>query len=295
MNEFVATAFQVARKEFLQHLRTKRLFIILGFLIAILVLFLFVFGPRIARGNPLPNTSGEHFVLAIYLSGLLVGGLAFTQLTSIVLTADAVCSEWSQRTIFLLLSKPLSRSAFVVGKFVGNLFTIVVAIVGVFTVAYLAMQPAYDGGPSGDEVLGFFGMLGFVLLGCAAFASLALFFSAITKSNVTSLLMMLGLWLLAFPMIGAIGIFSNIGERDFDFDDASVQGWLYLNPAADMQAGLRLLVPDATGQERLEMILHSNPLAVAPNNLLGAALALVTYTVVFLAATLVVVRRRNFE
>jgi ABC-type transport system involved in multi-copper enzyme maturation permease subunit len=295
---FARAVYEVARKEFMQHLRTKRLFVILAITAFLLVMITMVFGPSITRGfrdfGGL-SISGEHLVLTFYFAVGIIGGLQFTQLLSIVLTADAVCSEWSNRTIFLLLSKPVSRVAFVVGKFLGNLFTISVGLIGLFGVAYLVMQFFYEGNPSGEEILGFFGMLGVIVLGAGAFAALSLFLSTVTKSTVMSLLLMLGLWLIVFPVLGLVGVFSSLGERDLDFDDGKVQFWLYLNPAADMQAGARLLVPDDSSRDAVSFLQGANPFALAPNDVGTACLALLLYTLVFLAASILVVRRRNFE
>ncbi|HEX2065699.1 MAG TPA: ABC transporter permease subunit, partial [Candidatus Thermoplasmatota archaeon] len=183
----------------------------------------------------------------------------------------------------------------VTGKFLGNLVTVAGTLGALFSLTYLAMQPLYEGTPSGAEVAGFFGMLGIVVLGSAAYASISLFLSTLSRSTVRSLLLMLALWLVVFPLVGAIGIFSHLGEGDFDFDDPEVQGWLYLNPAADMAAGARLLVPGELQREFLSGMSVANPFALTPNDTGLAILALVAYTVVFFAASILVVRRRNFE
>jgi ABC-type transport system involved in multi-copper enzyme maturation permease subunit len=298
---FWNAVFQVARKEFLQHIRTKRLLIIGGVLLAFMLLVTIVMGPGITRNF---STGGvislEHIVLTFYFGVGVIGGLQFTQLLAIVLTSDAVCSEWSDRTIFLLLSKPVTRAAFVTGKFLGNLFTISAALVTLFLFTYILMQPFYAGSPSAKEVAGFFGMLGIIILGSAAFAAISLFFSSLTRSTVRSLLLVLSLWLLVFPFLGATGTFLEFGQQRQDFDSPTVHFFRYLNPASDMQAGARLLVPsDTVGandlqglQQILEII---NPFGVAAKEVGLAALALLLYTAVFFALSLVVVQRRNFE
>lgn len=298
-NPFWNAVYQVARKEFLQHIRTKRLLIIGGVLLLFMLLVTVVFGPGVARSFPnLAGISREHIILTFYFGVGFIGGLQFTQLLAIVLTSDAVCSEWSDRTIFLLLSKPVTRAAFVTGKFLGNLFTIAATLVTLFLLTYLLMQPLYEGSPSGAEVGGFFGMLGLIVLGSAAFAAISLFFSSLTRSTVRSLLLVLSLWLLVFPFLGATGTFIELGQQRPDFDSATVNAFRYLNPASDMQAGARLLVPSTAGedvqglQSLLEVI---NPFGVAAKDVGLAALALLAYTVVFFALSLVVVQRRNFE
>ena len=297
--DFGLGVYEVARKEVLQHIRTKRLLIIAIAMAILLFAVTLVFGPRIANNFDAdgPN-SHENIVLAFYFGFGLIGGLIFTQLLSIVLTSDAVCSEWNNRTIFLLLSKPVSRTAFVVGKFLGNVVVLAGTIALLFTVDYILMQPFYDGSPSGAEVGGFFKTLLVVILGCTAYASMALFFSTLTRSTIQSTLLTLAMWIIILPLVGALGLFSSIGDDNAGseefFDSKKVQTTLYFNPASCMQATVQLLLPHDNGEftETLRFLNFFNP---APNNLGLAATSLAIYAAVFFAASILVVQRRNFE
>jgi ABC-type transport system involved in multi-copper enzyme maturation permease subunit len=295
---FWNAVYQVARKELLQHIRTKRLLIIGGVLVLLLALITLVFGPAAVRRGGVSGSgvSGQNFILAFYFGVFGIGGLAFTQLLSIVLTADAVCSEWSNRTVFLLLSKPVTRTAFVVGKFLGNLVTIALTLVTLFCAFYLVMQPFYDGSPSAAEVQGFFAMLAMVVLGSAAFAAISLFFSTLTRSSITSILLMLSLWIIVFPLLGSLGTLMHFGDGT-PTDSLAIQGWRYLNPIADMQAAARLLLPGHQGLfSSVEAFTDQlNPFSGAAKDTGIAALMLTAYTLVSLAGSVLVVRRRNFE
>ncbi len=293
--DFMRGVYEVARKEVLQHIRTKRLLII-GIVVALLLgMVTLVFGPGVTRNLPDDApVSKEHTVLLFYFAVGLIGGLQFTQLLAIILTGDAVCSEWSNRTIFLLLSKPVSRQAFVIGKFLGSAFTVAASLAVLFTLDYLAMQPFYAGSPSSEEVMGFFKMLGVVVLGATAFSALALFFSTLTRSTATSIILALSAWLIIFPVIGNVGFFAELGKGDqADLDSDSVDAWRYLNPAADMQAGARLVAPTESDVE--EAVLALNIFQTAPDHVDTAIWALIGHTVLWLGLALVVVQRRNFE
>jgi len=295
MTDFVRAAYEVARKEFMQHLRTKRLLIITGFLVLFLGLFMFVFGPEIVRDISFTETSRQHIVLSFYFAAGLVGGLQFTQLLALVLTLDAVCSEWSNRTIFLLLSKPVPRSAFVTGKFLGNLFTIAVTLVPLFLLTYLLMIPAYSGSPSGKEFLGFLGMLGFILLGAAAFASFSLFVSTLTKSTLMSALIVMAMWLIGFPLLGNIGTFTSFDDPGVELDDWPADWSRYLNPSSMMQAGAKLLVTSEADQDLLDFIDYGAIFSFSAQRLWLAGVGLGAFTVVFFLGSLLVVQFRNFE
>ena len=233
--------WEVARKEILQHIRTKRLLIIGGLIIFALVLVTLVFGPRIARSFDdfgfQSDTATENLLLSAFLGFL---GLVFIQLLPIVLTADAVCSEWSSRTIFLLLSKPVSRTAFVLGKFLGSLITVVATLVVLLGLDYIIMQPLYSGTPDGEDVLGFVKFLGMLCLGSAALAAMALFFSTVTRSTAIAILITLGVWLVGFNLIGNLGNIINLGSEDPNEDLA--QGFQYVNPGYDMGLAVGFLV-----------------------------------------------------
>lgn len=279
--------WEVARKEILQHIRTKRLLIIGGLIILALSMITLVFGPRLARdigdfgfGD---EAALENLLLAAFFQFF---GLVFIQLLPIVLTADAVCSEWSSRTIFLLLSKPVSRTAFVFGKYLGSLVTVVATLVVLLGLDYIIMQPLYAGTPGGDDVLGFVKFLAFLCLGSAALAAMALFFSTVTRSTAIAILITLGVWLVGFNLIGFVGDIMNVGRSDPNEDLA--QAFHYVNPGYDMGLALEFLVPSSLREE-----LGGQP-EDGPSPTV-AALALLAHVVVWFSAALLVVRKRNFE
>lgn len=292
--DFTRGVFEVARKEVLQNVRTKRLLIIGIVMVFLLVMVTLVFGPNIMENsNPDGVVSLEHQVLVFYFAVGIIGGLQFTQMLAIVLTSDAVCSEWASRTLFLLLSKPVSRTAFVIGKFLGAAFTVCATLAVLFSLDYLLMQPFYEGSPSGEEVGGFFAMVGVVLLGATAFAAFSLFISTLTKSTTMSVLLVLAAWLILFPVLGNIGFFMEIGRDEPDLDSARVDSWRYLNPAGDMQAGARLLVPDES--ELDDAVAFFNIFQTAPEHVSWSIVALLIHIVVWVGLALAVVQRRNFE
>lgn len=291
---FAHAAYEVARKEVMQHLRTKRLLIMAVLLSLSLIFITFYVGPKIMRdGVPGSGvTARENFALLVFFSTFFVGGYFFIQLLAIVLTSDAVCSEWSNRTIFLLLSKPVSRHAFVTGKFVGSVVTVAATILVLFTLDYGLMQGFYPDAPSAAEVRGFLGALLVLMLGAAAFSSLALFFSTITKSTVMSLLATLGAWIIVFPLVSQIGFFSVVfGDSTFqgDFDEPGIDNWRYLSPGADMGVAGKLLVPEKAARQGLDFI------STAPVHTSWAVMSLLVHTALWFGLSLWVVQRRNFE
>lgn len=289
---FWHATYEIARKEFLQHIRTRRLLIIGGLLVLSLVFMTLVVGADFISGfEDAVDTPQENLIVLFYFSAFFVGGYFFLQLLAIVLTADAVCSEWSNKTLFLVLSKPVSRAAFVTGKFLGSLFTVALTVTVLFTLDYLVLNLMVPGTPSAEHVLGFFAALGVLVLGAAAFCALSLFFSTLTRSTVVSLLFTLGAWIIVFPLIGQIGLFTTLGDPDFegDFDDPRVDWSRYLNPGSGMTVAGEFLVPDEDSRGILDF------LTMTPARTGLALLSLVGHTLLWYGLSLAVVLRRDFE
>ncbi len=133
-----------------------------------------------------------------------------------------------------------------------------------------------------------------VILGAAAFSAFSLFISTLTKSTTTSFLLSIASWLIIFPIVGYSAPISTLGGGDVNVHSARFQWSLYLNPASDMQAGVQLLVPSSSAFDELDFA-GLNPLALAPDTLWIAILALVLHIVVWYSLAVLIVRRRNFE
>lgn len=289
--------YEVARKDFLQQIRTKRVLIV-GLIMLALLLFITLFIGRLATrtfDSTALGVSRQNFILALYFAVGFFGGLAFTQIFSILMTADGVCSEWANKTVFLLLARPVSRFTFITGKLLGNVAIVSLTLAVLLSFGYLLLFATYPGHPSYAEVAGFFGMLGVIVLGAAAYAAFALFISSLSRSITTGFMLSLGAWLVLFPLLGAIGPFSQLGsDGPVDSHSIAFQWSLYLNPASCMQASVRMLVPSVAGQNELDLQ-DLNPLAFAPDSIPLAILALCSHIVFWYGLALLVVKRRNFE
>jgi ABC-type transport system involved in multi-copper enzyme maturation permease subunit len=133
-------------------------------------------------------------LVAIPLGGLSLGqdgriladlGFASLEVTSVLLVivagAQMLPREWERRTSFLVLSKPVSRTSFLLGKAFGLLAmgALLVCIQAVILLALLALR-GLDIGP-------LLGQLPLVLLQTMLVASLAVGFSAFASTPVTLL------------------------------------------------------------------------------------------------------------
>lgn len=305
--DFTRSVYEVARKEVLQHIRTKRLLIIGLFFVLVLQVVTMVFplafdlvdeepGRSEDPADPAPP-SHENMWFFFHLNASIFGGLFAVQLLCIVLTADSVSSEWSNRTIFLLLSKPVSRTAFVVGKYVGSLASIMPLVAIIYTIQYFVMMAIYAGQPTGTEVAGFFQMLGILSLGAMAMSAVALFFSTLSKSNVTALILSLLCALILFPLVNAIGdITAEVDQERNRGDGIDRDAWKYnwshyAHPGTILNAAPGELVPGNVDAGAFSGVIPQ----VAPEKT-GLAIAIgLGYTALLLGLSILRVNLRNFE
>ena len=310
--EFWRSVYEIARKDVLQHIRTKRLLVIGIFFFVLLQVVTLVIPLMFDQGqdNPSPGEpSTENMWFFIHLNASFFGGLFAIQLLSIVLTADAVCSEWGNRTIFLILSKPVSRTAFVVGKYLGSLMSILPLVLVLYVVQYFVMMAVYPGQPTGDEVVGFMQMLLMVVLGSMVIASVALFLSSLTRSTVMALVLTLLTAIILLPLLSAIGDITMtvdqiqaseqaaedgvFDEEEFPDPDEWKYDWSHYFPGGTMAAAPGKLMP-GQGEEFEGAFSGLIPTSSPQRPGLAVVMGFV-YTAMFVALSIWRVNKRNFE
>lgn len=119
------------------------LFLIIAALGAVLLVFFFPWIPY--------NTFGEDIKM------LQDSGLTLIKILSVILAVWAASSSISEeiegRTALTVLSKPIGRQSFILGKFLGIFWTVAVLFVflGVLFLVMLAYKPIYDGRESSTQ------------------------------------------------------------------------------------------------------------------------------------------------
>jgi len=165
----------IAKITFREAIRDRILYTILifGILFALLTLFL----AQLTVGD-----------LAMVRSFGLAGIYIFGMIITIFLGSSVVYREIEKKTLYFVLSKPISRGRVIVGKFLGLLFavaltTICMALIYLFIIAY-------EGG--GIDVLGLVSILLQILEETLFIAMLILFssFSTPLISTISSLLLL---------------------------------------------------------------------------------------------------------
>jgi ABC-type transport system involved in multi-copper enzyme maturation permease subunit len=300
MSDYWRAVYEVARKDALQQVRTKRL-IVLGSILVVSLLFITLVIPWFVLGigdapEEIRDEIGaiQNFAFLFFLSAPVIGGLFLLQVLAIVVTADAVCSEWQRRTVFLVLSKPVPRSAFVLGKFCGATGPLLVLVLGVLFLVYLLLIAIYPGAPDATEWGRFLGMLGLLGLGMVAFSALGLFFSSLTRSTTPSLAFALLVALVVFPVVAGISDYvllaDEINNRVEDRDSARYDWSHYLSPASAM-----LRSPDVVVEEDIPLTFSFLFPQAVPQSTWGSVASSLGFTALFLGLSLLTVVRRDFD
>jgi ABC-2 type transport system permease protein len=158
--------------------------------------FLFLRLFTVAR-DPMPSFAG--------FLGFLV------PLIAIAVAFDAVNGEMSRRTMSRVLSQPIYRDAFLLGKFLGGLATIAVCLVALwllvtgFGIITLGLPP------SGPEIARSLAFLVVTIIYAGVWLALALALSVALRAAATSALAALAIWLVfAFFWSMLVPVVTNI-------------------------------------------------------------------------------------
>ncbi len=291
---------EITRKEVIQHVKTARLLTVGILFVLALVLTTIVFPlvfEEILGGSIdefADEGSAQNLIFAFFLgiSNFIpfIGGVFYIALVSIILTADGVTSEWQRRTIFLVLSKPVPRSAFVLGKYAGAMIAVTTPMLVLCILDYAVLSIIYKGIPDWEAALRFFGALGILVLGAGAYGAMALFVSTLVRSSVASFIIALGTWIVVLPLAGIPGtIMQTIDSNKGPVDAAA---WKYevfrlISPGDLMGSAGRILldVTDEVGALG----------GAGPARIWLSPVMLTVQIVAYLGFALLVVRRRNFE
>src|SRR5688572_8120911 len=199
----------VFMKELSDHLSSARMMV--------LMLFVIVFG-ALPVGFSLQDlrnvvVSDPYLYLRIFTGAPERVGLSFVDalnfvipLMAIGLGFDSINSEFNRRTLSRVLSQPLYRDALLLGKFLGGLTTLAVALVALWLIVLGAGLLLLGLPPRGVEVARGLGFLVVAIAYGGVWLAVAMLFSVIFRSTATSALCALGLWLFFFilwPMIAS--------------------------------------------------------------------------------------------
>lgn len=178
----------VAHKEFQDGLR-NRWVLAIAMILALLAVGIAYFGAAASGGlgfTSLATTLVSLSTLAVFLIPLI----------ALLLAYDAVVGEQEAGTLLLLLTYPLSRSALLLGKFLGHGLILAVATLAGFGIAGVVIALGTDGVPLAELVMGLARLIGSSILLGWVFLAFAYLISVWVSEKARAAGLALGVWFL---------------------------------------------------------------------------------------------------
>lgn len=193
------------QKEMMDHIRSRRFFLILVLIIVTSYASLYgaVSGMHASRTTEylflsLYTTSGNSipsFLSFVALLGPFVG---------VVLGFDGISGEKSERTLYRIASQPIYRDSIINGKFLAGtaliflmVFTMGISL-GAFGLLCIGIPPA------AEELLRIFVFLLFTAIYICFWLALSLWFSVICRNAAASAMAVIGVWLFCSLFMGLV-------------------------------------------------------------------------------------------
>jgi len=240
-------------------IRNKLLYTLLFFAIALIATGVLV--------STLSYVERERILQDVGLSAIRIFGAGI----AIFVGVGLIHGEVERRTIYTILSKPVSRSEFLVGKYVGLVLTMWLQL-AIMTVAFCAVSLLY-GAPITAAHLAALLLVAFELVVLVAVATL---FSAFTTPMLASLFTV-GIWLVGHSTRNL----RLLGEQ------ADVEGVRFAT------ALLHRVLPDLSSFDLVVAAVHGLPIAAA--QVIWPMLYGVFYAALLLFLAALVFERRDFR
>jgi ABC-type transport system involved in multi-copper enzyme maturation permease subunit len=261
----VTIVLAIARNTFREAIRDRILYGILFFAV-LLILFSLVLGQL---------SFNEEVRVAVDVG--LAGISFFSVLMSIFLGIALLHKEIERRTIYTVLSKPVPRSSYLVGKFLGLATTMLVQI-ALMTLVFLAVLLLQDGRPGAGLAVA----LTLVCVETLLVIALALFFGSFSSPFLSGLL--------------CLGLFAAGRNADLIGDLAKRESLSFLAPVLDgvgaVLPNLHLFYPSGKVVEGTWATVHGQ--FVASGYFLHAVGYGLAYTAVLLLLSILLLGRRDF-
>lgn len=271
--------FTIAHKEFKDGLRNR-------WVIAI-TLLLAVFALSLSFLGSAPIGATKASPLAITVVSLASLSIFLLPLIALLLSYDAIVGDIERGTMALLLSYPLSRWQVVLGKYSGQLMILAVATVIGYGAAGLGIAIWHKGmvwqWPVWQPYLAFIGSS--VLLG-AAFLAIGYLLSALVSERATAAGLSIAVWLLFVLIYDLLLLGVLVADKGQHVSAGMLDVALLISPA-DAYRILNLSGDSAALSGMLGVVGQS---ALQVPALLAS---LLLWTLVPLAATIVIFQRRN--
>jgi ABC-type transport system involved in multi-copper enzyme maturation permease subunit len=209
-------------------------------------------------------------VIDLGLSSISVFGV----IMAIFIGIGLVSKEIERRTIYLILSKPVRRLEFIVGKYLGLVLTLVINTAIMTVGFYLAIF--YQTRHLGADDLGLLAAIYFILLQLAIVVALAIFFSCIST-----------------PILSAVFTFCVYVIGHFLSEMRWLGTTLHNGVVSKVTATLYYLLPNLSDFDFITRTAHGEKISGAL--LVSNSLYALLYVTVLISASILIFEEREFK
>ena len=179
----------ITKYEFLKHLRRKRLYAVMGIVIAV-VLSILIGLPAFGVGYPDEVTA---------MAGMLSVSATFASIGAVFFAGDAIAGEFERKTGYILFPTPVRRTIMVIGKYLACYVAVVLIVLLGYGIVCVSLLGIYGQIPI--EVGTSFVLC---LLFGGSVLSLTFFFSSISKGAMGATVMTLAFIMLISGTIDGV-------------------------------------------------------------------------------------------
>jgi Cu-processing system permease protein len=190
-------------------------------LLAILSLSLILLGD-----TPFGGVSANH--LNIQMASLSSLSIFFIPLMALFLSHDSVVGESEQGSLLLILSYPIKRAQFILGKFFANWLSLSVAIIlGYSTIILMSLL---EDSFTTEFIYAYFGLVFTSILLGGVFTAVALLISVMVLQRNTAIIYCIAVWLFFVVFFDMILLIILTSEYSYIVNVDTLNGVLLLNP-----------------------------------------------------------------
>ena len=192
----IAQMFTIAKYQFLNYIRSKRIFILLAITVAISVTYSIVMWKHV---NPEYLTSNDYISRWVsFLSFLIV-------LASLFFGGDAIAGEYGKKTGYFLFPNPIKRWSILWGKFLASYLASLIVILLYWSVAigetYIAKK---------EIAVEVFYSMGLSFLYLLSVLALTYLFSSFFKNSAISITITAIIYFFVFNIVNSIAMLTGV-------------------------------------------------------------------------------------
>ncbi len=167
--------------------------------------------------------------LAVVVASLASLSVYLVPLIALMLSHDAIVGEAERGTLTLLLTYPLARWQLLLGKFLGHLAILAVALIAGFGLAGAVI--AGNAGTSSDEIRALVRLIATSIMLGAVFLALGYLISVLSRERATAVGIAIALWLIMVVLYDLALVGVLIADSNQTLGPETLAAAMAINPA----------------------------------------------------------------